>query len=254
MSTEPSPSGSTSSSSTAGAGADVAPRGDVTVERLSRLQRTVATRMVESKTEAPDFALTIEIEMDASLALRERLKASVDADEVPSVNDMIVRASALALREFPRANGSYHEGSFELHSRVNVGVAVTAKDALLVPTIFDVDKKSLKQIARESRLLAERVRSRTIGPADLTDGTFTVSNLGMFGVSHFSAVINPPQAAILAVGMVAPTPVVRADEVVIRHVMRVTLSCDHRILYGADAARFLARIRDLLENPHTLVS
>jgi pyruvate dehydrogenase E2 component (dihydrolipoamide acetyltransferase) len=163
-----------------------------------------------------------------------------------------VRASALALREFPRANGSYRDARFELHSRVNVGVAVAATDALVVPTIFDADRKSLREIAAESRVLAERVRAGTVTPPELSGGTFTVSNLGMFGVTDFSAVINPPQAAILAVGALAPRAVVRDGELVARSTMGVTLSCDHRILYGADAAQFLARIRALLEQPLAL--
>jgi pyruvate dehydrogenase E2 component (dihydrolipoamide acetyltransferase) len=168
---------------------------------------------------------------------------------VPSFNDFVVKAAALALVDFPRANGAYRDGRFELYSRVNVGVAVAGQDALVVPTVFDADSKSLGQIARESRALAERVRAGAITPPELSSGTFTVSNLGMFGIHSFSAVINPPQAAILAVGAMQPTPVVRDGEVVVRNIMRLTLACDHRILYGADAAEFLGRIRERLENP-----
>jgi pyruvate dehydrogenase E2 component (dihydrolipoamide acetyltransferase) len=165
---------------------------------------------------------------------------------------MVVRASALALREFPRANGSYRDGRFELHGRVNVGVAVAALDSLVVPTVFDADRKSLREIARETRGLAERVRAGTVTPPELSGGTFTVSNLGMYGVTDFTAVINPPQAAILAVGALAQRPVVRDGALVVRNTMGVTLVCDHRILYGADAAEFLARIRALLEQPLAL--
>ena len=132
---------------------------------------------------------------------------------------------------------------------MNVGIAVAGQDALVVPTVFDADTKSLGQIAKDSRALAERVRAGAITPPELSSGTFTVSNLGMFGIQSFVAVINPPQAAILAVGAMAPTPVVRDGEVVVRNIMRLTLACDHRILYGADAAEFLARIRERLENP-----
>jgi pyruvate dehydrogenase E2 component (dihydrolipoamide acetyltransferase) len=165
---------------------------------------------------------------------------------------MVVKACALALREFPRANGSYRDAKFELYGRINVGVAVAAPDALVVPTVFDADRKSLREIARETRALAERVRAGAITPPEISGGTFTVSNLGMFGVTDFTAVINPPQAAILAVGALAPRAVVRDGELVARHTMNVTLACDHRILYGADAAQFLARIRALLERPLAL--
>ncbi|MEA2137377.1 MAG: hypothetical protein QOG56_527, partial [Solirubrobacteraceae bacterium] len=220
-------------------------KGDVTVVKLTRVQQVIARRMAESKATVPEFTLRSELDMEACVALRAQLKAL--GGEVPSYNDMVVKASALALREFPRANGSYRDGSFELHSRVNVGVAVAATDALVVPTIFDADRKSLREIARESRALAERVRAGTVTPPELSGGTFTVSNLGMYGVTDFTAVINPPQAAILAVGALAPRAVVRDGELVVRHTMGVTLACDHRILYGADAAQFLARIRELLE-------
>jgi pyruvate dehydrogenase E2 component (dihydrolipoamide acetyltransferase) len=192
--------------------------------------------------------------MEGAVALRKQLKDAAETlhGTVPSYNDMVVKASALALREFPRANGSYKDGQFELHSRVNVGVAVAAQDALVVPTVFDADKKSLGEIARDTRALAERVRSNAVTPPELSGGTFTVSNLGMFGVTEFSAVINPPQAAILAVGKMEPRAVVRDGEIVARNVMTITLVCDHRILYGADAAEFLARIRALLEQPISL--
>jgi pyruvate dehydrogenase E2 component (dihydrolipoamide acetyltransferase) len=225
-------------------------KGDVTVQELTRIQQVIARRMAESKATVPAFTLRSEIDMEACVKLRSELKAI--GGEVPSYNDMVVRACALALREFPRANGSYKDGKFELHSRVNVGVAVAATDALVVPTIFDADAKSLREIARESRALAEKVRAGTVAPPELSGGTFTVSNLGMFGVTDFTAVINPPQAAILAVGALAPRAVVRDGELVARNTMGVTLACDHRILYGADAAQFLARIRELLEQPLAL--
>jgi pyruvate dehydrogenase E2 component (dihydrolipoamide acetyltransferase) len=167
----------------------------------------------------------------------------------PSLNDFIVKACALALRELPRANGSYRDGRFELHERINVGVAVAADGVLVVPTVFDADRKSLGAIAAETRALAAAVRGGTIRPPELAGGTFTVLNLGAYGVTSFSAVINPPQAAILAIGAVMARPVVRDGEIVARQVMEVALACDHRILYGADAARFLARVRELLEDP-----
>jgi len=228
-------------------------KGDVTLVALTRVQQVIARRMAESKATLPEFTLRTEIDMEGCVRLRSELKALGGEDPVPSYNDMVVRACALALREFPRANASYRDAKFELHSRVNVGVAVAAPDALVVPTIFDADRKSLREIARDSRSLAERVRAGTVTPPELSGGTFTVSNLGMFGVADFTAVINPPQAAILAVGAFAPRAVVRDGELVACNTMSVTLACDHRILYGADAAQFLARIRELLEQPLALV-
>ncbi len=224
-------------------------RGETTEQDLTRLQKTVARRMAESKATAPDFVLTVEVDMEEAVALRKQLKAAAGDQPAPSFNDFVIKASALALRDFPRANGAYRDGKFELYSRVNVGVAVAGQDALVVPTVFDADSKSLGHIARESRARAERVRAGAITPPELSSGTFTVSNLGMFGIKRFVAVINPPQAAILAVGALEPRPVVRDGEVVIRSIMELTLSCDHRILYGADAAEFIARIREYLEAP-----
>ena len=225
-------------------------KGETTTQDLTRLQQTVARRMAESKATAPEFVLNIDVDMEEAVDLRKRLKAAAsEGQPVPSFNDFVVKASALALRDFPRANGAYRDGKFELYSRVNVGVAVAGQDALVVPTVFDADSKSLGQIAKESRVLAERVRAGSITPPELSSGTFTVSNLGMFGIQSFVAVINPPQAAILAVGAMQPTAVVRDGEVVVRNIMRLTLACDHRILYGADAAEFLGRIRERLENP-----
>jgi pyruvate dehydrogenase E2 component (dihydrolipoamide acetyltransferase) len=248
-------------------------KGETTIVELTRTQQTIARRMAESKATIPDFALQMEIDMEACVALRTELKR-LSPEAAPTYNDMIVKACALALREHPRANGGYRDGKLQLHSRVNVGVAVavsgdpaspgdavpagdaplvpTTSDALVVPTVFDADVKSLGEIARETRALAERVRAGTITPPELGGGTFTVSNLGMYGVRSFTAIINPPQAAILSVGSLAPRAVVVADEVLARHTLTVTLACDHRILYGADAARFLARIRALLEEPAAL--
>ena len=226
-------------------------KGDVTVQELTRIQQVIARRMAESKATVPEFTITTEVDMEGAVALRSQLKAVAEGSDapVPSYNDMVVKACAIALREYPRANGSYKDGHFELYSRINVGVAVAAQEALVVPTVFDADRKSLGEIARESRALAERVRAGAITPPELSSGTFTVSNLGMFGIKRFVAVINPPQAAILAVGALEPRPVVRDRKVEVRSMMELTLSCDHRILYGADAAEFLAKIREYLENP-----
>jgi pyruvate dehydrogenase E2 component (dihydrolipoamide acetyltransferase) len=227
-------------------------RGTSETHELTRLQQTVARRMAESKATAPDFVLTVEVDMEEAVALRKQLKAAAGDQPAPSFNDFVIKASALALRDFPRANGAYRDGKFELYGRVNVGMAVAGQDALVVPTVFDADRKSLGEIARDTRTLAERVRASAVTPPELSGGTFTVSNLGMFGVTEFSAVINPPQAAILAVGKMEPRAVVRDGEVVARNIMTLTLVCDHRILYGADAAEFLARIKALLEHPIAL--
>ena len=224
-------------------------RGEVTQQELTRLQRTVARRMAESKATAPDFVMTLEVDMEEAVEFRKQLKVAAGDAPAPSFNDFVIKASALALRDFPRANGAYRDGQFELYSRINIGVAVAGQDALVVPTVFDADKKSLGTIAAEARRLAERVREGKITPPELSSGTFTISNLGMYGIRRFVAVINPPQAAILAVGELSPRPVVRDGEIVIRAVMELTLTCDHRILYGADAAEFLAKIREYLEQP-----
>jgi pyruvate dehydrogenase E2 component (dihydrolipoamide acetyltransferase) len=244
-------------------------KGETTEVELSRTQQTVARRMAESKATIPDFTLLVDVDMEECVALRAQLKrlshpdhagetgggaetAARDALKAPTYNDMVVKACALALREHPHANGSYRDGKALLHSRVNVGVAVAAENALVVPTVFDADEKSVGEIARETHTLVERVRSGAITPPELGGGTFTVSNLGMYGVRSFTAIINPPQAGILSVGAMAPRAVVRDDQLVARNTMTLTLACDHRILYGAEAAQFLARIRELLEAPAAL--
>jgi pyruvate dehydrogenase E2 component (dihydrolipoamide acetyltransferase) len=246
---EPAPGGSLAGVATA--------KGESTEVELTRTQQTIARRMAESKATVPHFALRMDVDMEECAKLRAQLKQHA-AEAVPTYNDMVVKAAALALREHPRANSSYRDGRLQLHSRVNVGVAVAvegdgpAGGALVVPTVFDADLKALGEIAREARALAARVRESTITPPELGGGTFTVSNLGMYGIASFTAIVNPPQAAILSVGAVAPRAIVREGEIVARQTMTVTLACDHRILYGADAAQFLARIRELLQAPAAL--
>jgi pyruvate dehydrogenase E2 component (dihydrolipoamide acetyltransferase) len=228
-------------------------KGTTTYQELTRLQQVVSRRMSESKATAPHFYLQTEIDMSAAVEARGRLKAMTPQGEVvPSFNDMVVKACALALKEHPIANGAYKDGRLELYSRVNVGVAVAAQDALVVPTVFDADRKGLREIAEDARSLAGKVRDGSVTPPELSGGTFTVSNLGMYGVTNFSAVINAPQAAILAVGAITEKPVVRDGEITTAQILGVTLACDHRILYGAPAAGFLARIRALLEEPLSL--
>ncbi len=228
-------------------------KGEVAVQELTKLQQVIARRMAESKATAPHFYLSVGIDMSRAVEARKAIKAAAKEGEVvPSFNDMVVKASAIALRESPKANGSYKDGRFELYSRVNVGVAVAAEGALVVPTVFDADRKGLRQIASDSRALAGRVRDGSVTPPELAGGTFTVSNLGMFGIDEFSAVINTGQAGILAVGAIVERPAVRDGEIVPAQLMKATLSCDHRILYGAEGAEFLARVRALLEEPVSL--
>jgi pyruvate dehydrogenase E2 component (dihydrolipoamide acetyltransferase) len=225
-------------------------KGQTETVELTKIQQTIVRRMAESKATAPHFYLQSNIDMTRCFEARARIKASLkEGDVVPSFNDMVVKACAIALKEFPRANGAYRDGKWELYERVNVGIAVAASDALVVPTIFDADTKGLRQIATEARALAAKVRDQTITPPELSGATFTVSNLGMYGISNFHPIINSPQAAILGVGEITPTPVVQEGEVTVAQQMGVTLVCDHRILYGADGAEFLARVRALLEEP-----
>jgi pyruvate dehydrogenase E2 component (dihydrolipoamide acetyltransferase) len=229
-------------------------KGQVQVVELTKIQQTVARRMAESKATAPHFYLQAEFDMTSAVEGRKRLKESAQEGEVvPTFNDMVIKACAIALREHPRANGAYRDGKIELYSRVNVGVAVAAQDALVVPTVFDADVKGLREIAAETKALAARVRDGSITPPELSGGTFTVSNLGMYGISNFQAVINTPQAGILAVGELKAKPVVaEGGSIEARQLMGVTLACDHRILYGADGAVFLKRVRELLEAPFGL--
>ena len=228
-------------------------KGETETVELNRLQQTIARRMSQAKATAPHFYLSTDIDMSECFEERAVIKAQASKETlVPSFNDMIVKAAAIALREFPKANGSYQDGNLELHSKVNVGVAVATDDALVVPVVTDADLKSLTEIAEVTRALAARVRDSSITPPELSGGTFTVSNLGMYGITHFDAVINTPQAGILAVGAIEDRPVVRDGQVVAAKMMSVTLSCDHRILYGAEGAEFLARIRAILEQPISL--
>jgi pyruvate dehydrogenase E2 component (dihydrolipoamide acetyltransferase) len=209
--------------------------------------------MTASRTAIPEFTLTAELDVTAALELRRELN-ELSPDARVSVNDLLVKAVALALREFPRLNASYVDDGLVQHARVNVGVAVATDDALLVPTVFDADRASLQDIAAATREAAARANARKLDADALAGGTFTVSNLGMFGVTSFEAVINPPQVAILAVGRVDRRPVFADDgSVVARDLMHVSLSCDHRAVYGAEAARFLARLRELLERPLALM-
>lgn len=219
-------------------------RGSSRRVELSRLQRTVARRMAQSKATIPHFQLAARIDTRELVNARRRLKEN--SSRAPSFNDYVIKACATVLRSHPRINASFIEDAIEEHSRINIGVAVAGADSLVVPTIFDADEKSLTEIAIESRQLGERVRSGLITPPELSGATFSISNLGMYGVDSFTAVIDPPQAAILAVGAIREVPVFAGGAVEPGHEMTITLSCDHRVIYGAQAAEFLTELTRLL--------
>lgn len=221
---------------------------------LSRMRRTIARRMAESKAKAPHFYVTVEINMGDAMKMREQLNRLAPEAEKISVNDLIVAAAARTLARFPVLNASYREEGLEMHPRVNIGIAVALEDGLIPPVLRDADKKSLKTIAAESRALAERARANKLRTDDLGSGTFTVSNLGMFDVDEFVAIINPPEGAILAAGAVTPRPVAAGGEVRIAPVLKATLSVDHRVADGAQAGRFLQEFKKLLENPVQLLA
>ena len=211
-------------------------KGEVTIEELGRAARTVARRVAEAKATVPEHTLSVEVDMEACAVLRE--------EPGPTYQDMVVRACAVTLREHPRANGAYRDGHLEAYSRVNVGVAVHQAGVLTLPTVFDADQLSLADIAAATRALVERVAQGTITSPELGGATFTVSSLG---VRAFAAILTPPQAGVLAAGAVEPRAVVHEGELAARRRMDLTLTCDHRILFGAGAAAFLARVRELLE-------
>ena len=227
-------------------------KGQTTVVPLSTTGETIARRMTRSRSEIPSFDVVVQVDMSTIVQLRRGAQELVE--KVPSVNDFVVKATALALREYPAFNSSFVDGRSERHGRVNVGIAVATEDALLVPAVMDADEKALAVIAAEARDLVARAQGKRLSPDELTASTFTVSNLGMFDVRSFTAVINAPQVAILAVGSVSRSPVETVDGgVAFRDVAELTLTADHRALYGADAARFLGHLRRLLEHPLALV-
>jgi pyruvate dehydrogenase E2 component (dihydrolipoamide acetyltransferase) len=226
---------------------------DHTERELSMMRKTIARRMVLSKTTAPHFYLTTEIDMERAIAMRQSLNELAADDVKIGFNDMILKAVANALRQFPRMNVSYADDKIRLHQRVHLSMAVALDEGLITPVIRDCDRKSLGEIAREAKELTERARARRLKPEDYTGGTFSVSNLGMFDVEAFGAIINPPEAAILAVGTIKQQPVVMDGQLSIGHRMKITLSGDHRAIDGATAAQFLQVVKRLLEQPLTLM-
>ena len=220
---------------------------------LSRMRRSIAKRMTESFRDVPHFAVTTEIDMSEAVRLKEALKTSGAYVTAPTYTHMVLRATALALRKHPRLNASYRDDAVDVHADVNLGMAVAVEDGLIVPILRHVDELGLEEIAAEARRLAEQAAQGRFASADLSGGTFTVSNLGMFDIDSFTAVINPPQAGILAVGAIKERAVVRSGQVVVARTMRVTLSCDHRVVDGVVASKFLEDLKQLLESPIVLV-
>jgi pyruvate dehydrogenase E2 component (dihydrolipoamide acetyltransferase) len=225
---------------------------EFTDKSLSMMRKTIAKRLTESKQTVPHFYLTSDCDAGPLMAFRAGLNKLVEEDEKISVNDLIVKAAAIALRRVPAANASFLGDRIRYHGRVHVGVAVAIEDGLLTPVVFDCDRKGIRQISAEIRDLAGRAKNKKVTPEEMTGGTFTVSNLGMYGIDHFEAVINPPEGALLAVGAVKKVPVVEDDRIEIGQRMALTLSCDHRVVDGALGARLLQALVVVLENPAAL--
>jgi pyruvate dehydrogenase E2 component (dihydrolipoamide acetyltransferase) len=218
---------------------------------LSQMRKTIARRLTASMQEAPHFYLTRSISMEAAATWREKLNA-LSPTKI-SFNDLIIKAVAMALRKHPYLNAAWMGDHIRLYQEIHIGFAVAVDEGLIVPVIRHADRKGLSEIATETATLAQKARERKLSPEEYTGSTFSISNLGMFGIEEFTAVINPPEAAILAVGAIQPTPVVKGDKIEIERRMRVTLSCDHRVVDGATGAAFLATLTELLEEPARLL-
>jgi len=229
------------------------PTGEVEVVELSKLQSTVAMRLVQSAFSAPHFYVTSEIAMDDAVHLRQMFNEAVDKSEAISINDLIVKAVALALTKFPEVNASWADGRIERKRDINIGIAVGLPDRLIVPVLHNADQKPLKEIAKESKQLIERSRANKASAQDYLGNTFSISNLGMYDVDQFTAIINPPDSGILAIGSIEDKAVVKDGQVVPGKRMRVTLSVDHRVFYGVTAAQFLQEVKRLLQSPMALV-
>ena len=221
-------------------------------EPATQIRQTIAKRLVTSIGPVPHFFLTIDIEMDRAAEMRKNINA-LDPDLKISINDIIIKVVAAALMKHPQVNASFQEKFIRYYDHADIGVAVAIEDGLITPVVRAADQKSLTQIAGEVRELAERARTKKLKPEEYTGATFSVSNLGMFGIDEFTAVINPPEGGILAIGAMTPKPVVRDNEMVVRQMMRVTMSCDHRVIDGATGAKFLQTFKKILENPLYLV-
>jgi pyruvate dehydrogenase E2 component (dihydrolipoamide acetyltransferase) len=220
---------------------------------LNRLRAAIGRRMVEAKQQTPHFYVTRQYDVAALLELRAQLNALLPDEEKISVNDFIVKAAALALRQFPNLNASLQNDQIVRHGAVNIGVAVAVEGGLLTVVCRDADRKPLRQIAMEVRAMAARAREGKVRPEDIEGSTFSISNLGMFDVEHFIAIINPPEAAILAIGSAQETPVVKDGQIQPGWRMKATISVDHRVSDGAEAARFLQALAPYLEQPLRLL-
>jgi pyruvate dehydrogenase E2 component (dihydrolipoamide acetyltransferase) len=218
-------------------------------EPTSQMRRVIATRLAESIGPVPTFYLTVEIEMDNALALRKQINANLSEEEKVSVNDIIVKTAAMALVKHPFVNASYQDKSIRFYEQADIGVAVAIDEGLITPVVRGANLKGFAEIAAEIKDLAAKAREKKLQPEQYTGATFSISNLGMMGIKEFTAIINPPESGILAIGGANPTPVVRNGEIVIRNIMNVTMSCDHRVVDGATGAKFLQTFKQMLENP-----
>lgn len=221
---------------------------------LTRMRAQIARVTTRSKTEIPHFYVTTQIDMSDAMALRRQINDNLKDDGVRvSVNDLIIKACVNTLKKYPKLNAYFSEEGIQLHSSINVGIAIAEEDGLTMPAILDCGSKSLAQVAAASDDLIRRTQSGTLQPDEYTGGTFSISNMGMFDVTSFAAIIQPPQSAVLAVGTVQKIPVVRDDEVTVSEVMNATLSVDHRVSDGSEGARFIVEVKNQLENPLKLI-
>jgi pyruvate dehydrogenase E2 component (dihydrolipoamide acetyltransferase) len=223
-------------------------------EPTSQMRRVIASRLTESIGPVPTFYLTVEIEMDNALELRKAVNAGAGDEEKISVNDIIVKASAMALMKHPFVNSSYQDKNIRFYGQADIGVAVAIDEGLITPVIRGANLKGFREISAEIKDLAGKARAKKLQPDQYTGATFSISNLGMFGIKEFTAIINPPEAGILAVGGAQPTPVVRNGEIVVCSVMHVTMSCDHRVVDGATGAKFLQTFKSMLEQPAMMLA
>ena len=231
------------------------PAGSYDLKPLDGMKRTIARRMTDSFRDVPHFPLTIDLEIDALLEARAKLNAVLEKEGTKvSVNDMLIKAAAIALKRQPDANASYTPEGIARHHHADIAVAVAIDGGLITPIVRAAETKGVGEIAREMKDLAERARTRKLKPEEFQGGTFSISNLGMFGVKSFATIINEPQGAILSVGAGEKRPVVRGDELAIATVMTVTLTCDHRVVDGAIGARWLAAFKALVEDPITMIA
>ncbi len=223
-------------------------------ETTSQIRRVIASRLAESIGPVPTFYLTVEIEMDQTLELRKQVNSSVDDHQKISVNDIVVKAAAMALTKHQFVNASYQDKNIRFYQQADIGVAVAIDEGLITPVVRGANLKGFLEIAAEIKDLAAKAKAKKLQPDEYTGATFSISNLGMFGIKEFTAIINPPEAGILAVGGAAPTPVVRNGEVVVRNIMNVTMSCDHRVVDGATGAKFLQTFKQMLEQPGMMLA